>query len=122
MRPEIIASVIADGDASLAALLKVGLPLLQFLGGMPLMAAQLGNHRHHPGVDAGHQSIGLLAFGVPAQQPAGAAGQIGDVRAPLMVDQVEAGAQAVPALLERHDAGVAGTDLERDRAGGKCFL
>src|ERR1019366_2506311 len=32
VRPEIIASVIADGDASLAALLKVGLPLLQFLG------------------------------------------------------------------------------------------
>jgi len=59
-RLRIIPRVIAAGDAPLAALLKVGLPLLQFLGGMPLMAAQLGNHRHHPGVDSRHQPVGSL--------------------------------------------------------------
>jgi hypothetical protein len=40
--------------------------------------------------------------------------------APLIEDQIEAGAQPVPALLERRDARVAAADLERYGAGGKC--
>jgi len=41
------------------------------------------------------------------QQPARAAAQIRHVRAPLVEDQIEAGAEAVPTLLERRR--VAGT-------------
>jgi hypothetical protein len=57
-----------------------------------------------------------------APAPTGAAGQIGDARVPLVEDQLEAGAQPVQALLERRDAGIAGTDFERDGGGRKCFL
>jgi hypothetical protein len=39
---------------------------------------------------------------------------------PLIQDQIEAGAQPVPALLERRDAGIAAGDLER--YGGAGFL
>jgi len=42
--------------------------------------------------------------------------------APLVEDPLEAGAWAVPALLERRDAHVAAADFEGDRAGRKCFL
>jgi hypothetical protein len=38
-------------------------------------------------------------------------GQIGHVRAPLIEDQVEAGAEAIPPLLQRLDAAVAAADL-----------
>jgi len=43
---------------------------------------------------------------VADQQPAGAAGDVDHVRAPLLQDQVAAGAQAVLALLEGRDATV----------------
>jgi hypothetical protein len=39
--------------------LDAGLPLLQFLGRLALVAAQFGDQRDHSGVDAGHQPIGL---------------------------------------------------------------
>src|SRR5450759_512153 len=42
------------------ALLGVRLPRLQFLGGLPLVPAELGGQRDHAGVDAGHQPIGVL--------------------------------------------------------------
>ena len=72
------------------------------------MAAQFGDQRDHAGADAEYQSIGLLALVVPAQYPAGAPGQIGRVRAPLVQDQHEDGAHPIPALLERRDARVGG--------------
>jgi len=53
--------------------------------------------------------------------PPGAAWQIGHVRAPLIADQVEADAEAIPALLERRDAGIAAADLGGVGAGRKCF-
>ena len=65
-----------------------------------------------------HQPIGFLR----GEQPAGAAGQVGHVGASLVKDQIHAGAQAVPALLERRDTHVAAADFEGDGAGGKCFL
>jgi len=43
-----------------------GLPLLRFLGGLLLMAAQFGDPRDPAGVDAGHQPIGLFPLVVPA--------------------------------------------------------
>jgi hypothetical protein len=45
----------------------VRLPLAQFLGCPPLMAAQFGEQRDHAGVDADHQPIGLMPFLVPAE-------------------------------------------------------
>jgi len=99
-----------------------GLPLLQLLGGLALVAAEFGDQRDHPGVDAGHQPVGFLALVAAYQQPAGAAGQIGHFRAPLIEDQTEAGAQPIPALLERRDARVAVADLEGDGCGGKGLL
>ena len=64
----------------------------------------------------------LPALVAAHQQPTGAAGQIGHVGAPLIEEQLEAGTQPVPPLLERRDAGITGGDLERDGAGRKCFL
>jgi hypothetical protein len=84
--------------------------------------AQFGDQRNHAGGDADYQPIGSPAFVVPVQQPAGAAGQIGHVRTPFLQDQIEAGAQPIPAFLEGCDAGVAAADLEGDHCGGKCFL
>jgi hypothetical protein len=81
--------------------------------------AQFRDQRDHHGADAGHQPVGFLALVAARQQSARSAGQIGHVRAPLIDDQVEAGAQPVPALLERRDARVAAADFERDRGGGK---
>src|ERR1035437_7808927 len=40
------------------ALLDAGLPLLELLGGLALVAAQFGDQRDHSGVGAGHQPIG----------------------------------------------------------------
>ena len=74
----------------------VGLPLAQFLGGLLLVGAQYGEQRDYSRVNADHQSIGFLALVVAQQQPAGAAGQIRHIRAPLIQDQVKAGAQPVP--------------------------
>jgi hypothetical protein len=53
-----------------------------------------------------------------APAPAGAAGDGDHIRAPPLQDQVEAGAQPVPALLERRDAHVAAADFESDHARG----
>ena len=77
-------------------------------------AAQRARPRDRAGVDARYRPIGFLARVVAHLEPAGAAGRIGHVRAPLIQDQVEAGAQPVPVLLEGRDTGVAGTDLEGD--------
>ena len=60
-------------------LLDASLPLAQFLGGLPLVAAQLGDQRDHAGVDAGHEPIGSPAFVVPAEQPGGPAGHVGEL-------------------------------------------
>ena len=54
--------------------------------------------------DAGHQSVGFLAPVIAHQHLAGAAGQIGHARATLVEDQVQAGTQPIPAVLERCDA------------------
>jgi hypothetical protein len=37
-------------------LLVVCLPLAEFLGRLPLLVAEFGDQRSHPGIDAGHQS------------------------------------------------------------------
>ena len=60
--------------------------------------AEFRDPRDHAGVDAEYQSIGFLAFIVATQQPAGAAGDIGHVHAPLIQDQVKAGTEAIPAF------------------------
>jgi hypothetical protein len=54
-----------------------------------------------------------------APATAGAAGHIGHVRAPLVEDQIQAGAQAIPTLLERRDERVArhGSSLSRFLGG-----
>jgi len=83
------------------------------------MAAQVGDQRDHAGVDAGHQLVGFLALVVAHQHPAGAAGRIGHIGAPLVKDQVEAGAQVVPPFLQRLDPGVATANFEGDGAGRK---
>jgi hypothetical protein len=103
------------------ALLHHRLPLGQLLGSLPLLAAELGDQRDHAGVDAGHQPIGL-ALVVAAQHPAGAAGRIGHVRASLVEDQVQAGAQPIPAFLEGRDARAGTGDFERDGGGGRGLL
>jgi hypothetical protein len=118
-RVQIMVGVIAVGDASRGlALLVARLPPAQFFGGMPLVAAQLGDQRDHPGVDADHQPSGFLAPVVAHQHPAGAAGRIGHVGTPLIEHEFQASAQPVPAILERRDARVAAADFERDRARG----
>src|ERR1035437_9834521 len=55
----------------------------------------------------------------PAEQPTGADRQIGHVGASLVEDQVQAGTQPVPALLERRDARVAVGVFQGNGAGGK---
>jgi len=45
-----------------------------------------------------------------------------NTRACLVEDQVEAGAQPVPLLLERHDARTAAADFQHDGGARKCFL
>jgi hypothetical protein len=86
------------------------------------VAAEFRDQREHARVDARRQPVGLRSLVVAAKQPAGAAGQIGHVPAPLVQDQVQAGAQPVPTLLDRRDARVAAADIEGDGGGGKCFL
>ena len=41
-------------------LLDAGLPLLQFLGRLPLVAAEFGDQRDRPGVDTGTSRSALL--------------------------------------------------------------
>jgi hypothetical protein len=55
--------------------------------------------------------VGVLALVVAHQQPAGAAGRIGHVRAPLVDHQIQAGTEPISALLEGRDPGVAGRDF-----------
>src|ERR1019366_5687659 len=64
-----------------------------------------------PGSIQVHQPIGLLPLVAAHQQSAGAAGRIGHVGTPLIEDQLEAGAKAIPAVLEGSDARVAAADL-----------
>jgi hypothetical protein len=66
--------------------------------------------------------VGFLAPVVPAQYPAGAAGQIRHIGTPLVQDQVEAGAQPIPPLLEGCDVGHAAGDFASDGGGGKRGL
>jgi hypothetical protein len=86
------------------------------------VAAESGERRDHAGVDARDELIRFLPFVAAHQQRAGAAGQIGHVRAPLVEDQAQAGAQAIPTLLQRRNAGIAARDLEGDGGRGKGFL
>jgi hypothetical protein len=100
------------------ALLAAGLPLAQFLGGLPgSWPRSFGDQRDHSGVDARHQPIGFLSLVVAHRQPAGATGDTGHFCAPLIEDQVKAGAQATPARLERRDAGIAAADFQGDGCG-----
>ena len=92
------------------------------LSSLPLMAAQFGDQRDHAGVDACHQPVGFLALEVAAQQPAGTPRDIGHFRAPLVKDQIQSGAQPIPAVLQRRDARVAAADIEGDGGGRKGFL
>ena len=78
--------------------------MLQFLGRLPLVAAEFREQRDNAGVDAADLQISFLPLVAAHQQPAGAARQIGHVSGPLIGDQVQAGAQAIPTLLERRDA------------------
>ena len=65
---------------------------VRLLGAKPLVAAEFRDQRNHAGMDVDYQPVGFLALVVPAQYPAGAAGQIGYVRAPLIKDEVKVGA------------------------------
>jgi hypothetical protein len=59
------------------ALLAAGLPLAQFLGGLPgSWPRSFGDQRDHSGVDARHQPIGRLAPAAAHRQPAGAPGTL----------------------------------------------
>jgi hypothetical protein len=72
-----------------------------------------GDRAVHPKKNS-QQSIGQRVAHSHASAPANRSrggGQIGHVRAPLIEDQVEAGAQPVLAVLERRDAGVVAADL-----------
>src|ERR1035437_6592695 len=51
------------------ALLDAGLPLLQFLGDLALVAPHFGDQRDHAGVDGRHQDVGFLPLVVPASSP-----------------------------------------------------
>ena len=86
------------------------------------MAAELGDQRDHAGADARDELIRFLALVVVHQHPARATGDIGHVRAPLLQDQIQAGAQPIPALLEGGDARAGAGDFEGDGGGRKCFL
>jgi hypothetical protein len=55
--------------------------------------------------------------GVVRLDPLTSAGDGDRIHAPLIEDQVEAGAQPVLALLERRDAGITGGDFEGDGGG-----
>jgi hypothetical protein len=55
--------------------------------------------------------FGVLALVAAHRQPARAAGDVGHVGAPLIEERLEAGAEAIPALLGRRDARVAAGDL-----------
>jgi hypothetical protein len=65
------------------------------------MVAEFGERRDHAGVDAGHQRVGFLSPVVARWQTAGTAGHVGHVGAPLIEDQVEAGAQAISSAFGR---------------------
>lgn len=54
------ARVIA-GEASKGLRSSTPVFLLQFLGGLPFVAPQLGDQRDHSGGDAGHQDVGFVA-------------------------------------------------------------
>jgi hypothetical protein len=86
-------------------------PDKKFLGHLAPVAAQFGDQRNHAGVDAGHQPFRVLAFVVPGEQPVGTPRQIGHVGAPLVEEQIQAGAEAVPALFERLEPGFAAADF-----------
>jgi hypothetical protein len=103
--------VIDSGDASGGLRSSSRVFHCQFLGGLALVAAQFGDQRDQPGIGPRHQPVGFLALVVPGEHPAGAAGQVGLIRAALVEDQIEAGTQAVPPLLERRDARVAAADF-----------
>src|ERR1035437_3315462 len=75
-----------------------------------------------PRINLVDQRVGLLALVVAHHQFAVAARQIGHVRAPLVEDQVQAGAQPIPAGLERRNARVAAPDLEGVGARGPTRL
>jgi hypothetical protein len=55
----------------------------QFLGSLPLVAAEFGNQCDHGGVDAGHQLIGVLAPITPSNRgrPSAATALAGNTRA-----------------------------------------
>src|ERR1019366_3026224 len=103
-------------------LLDPGLPLAEFLG-MALTAAEFGRPARPPRGRYRSPSGRLPSpcSRAPAT-PAGAAGQIGHVRSALVQDQIEAGTQPIPALLERRDAGSAVPDLGRDGTRGNGLL
>ena len=59
------------------------------------MAAEFGDQRNRAGVGTGHQPVGFLSPAIAHQHPAGADGQLDQLRTTLLEDQIEAGAQAV---------------------------
>ena len=61
--------------------IDVRFPLAQFLGSLTIMAAQFGEQRNHPRVDAGHQPITFPSLVVTHPQAAGATGETGYIHA-----------------------------------------
>ena len=103
-----MASVIAAGETSRDLRSSTrNLPLAQFLGRLPLVAAPFGDQRNHSEID---QRVGFLPLAVAHQQPAGAPGTGRPCPRPLVQDQVEVGTQPVPALLGRRDSRAAAAD------------
>jgi hypothetical protein len=97
--------------------MDTGLPLLQFLGGLALVAAQFGDQRDHPGIDARHQP-GRRSC--PCRRaPATRWRRRADRLCPRPLVRTRSSPErSWSQRLERRDAGIA-TDLEGDDGGRK---
>jgi hypothetical protein len=86
------------------------------------MAAQLGDQRDHAGVDARHHPIGFFALVVPAEHPAGAAGQIGRVRAPPIRIRPRRARRRSHRFWRAATRALRPLISSANRGGRKCFL
>jgi hypothetical protein len=59
------------------------------------VAALFGDQRNHAGLDTGHHPVRFLSLVAAHQHSAGAAGQIGHVRAPLIEGQIQVPAEGI---------------------------
>jgi hypothetical protein len=97
------------------------LPLAQFPGVLPFVAAEFGEQRDHARVDAGHQPVGSFPLqsrtSNPLAPPARSA-----MSAPRWSRIRSRRARSRSQRLERRDARVEAADFQRDRTREKCSL